>query len=110
MNSEEIEKLKEISLAIIENVENAVKSHFGKEESGRFVKMGADGTPTSRIDLAAEDQVVSYLKNQDFICYLISEEIGELKLGQGMIKEVNLTNELLKDKKSDAEYIFYVIH
>ena len=33
MNSEEIEKLKEISLAIIENVENAVKSHFGKEES-----------------------------------------------------------------------------
>lgn len=106
MNSEEIEKLKEISLAIIENVENAVKSHFGKKESGRFVKMGADGTPTSRIDLAAEDQVVSYLKNQDFICYLISEEIGELKLGQGMIKEVNLTNELLKDKKSDAEYIF----
>lgn len=106
MKKEEIENCKEISLAIIENVENAVKGHFGKAESGKFVKIGADGTPTSRIDLAAEDQVVSYLKNQDFICYLVSEEIGELKLGKGTSKEVHLTEELLNQNSQDAKYIF----
>lgn len=106
MDEKEIEMCKQISLDIIENVENAVKVHFGKEESGKFVKIGADGTPTSRIDLAAEDQVVSYLKNQDFICYLISEEIGELKLGQGIMEKVNITEELIKEKTPEAKYIF----
>lgn len=106
MDNKEIEMCKEISLAIIENVENAVKVHFGKKESGRFVKIGADGTPTSRIDLAAEDQVVSYLKNQDFTCYLISEEIGELKLGKGVMEEVNVTEELLEERSPEAKYIF----
>ncbi len=106
MEKKEIEKCKEISLAIIENVENAVKGHFGKSESGKFVKIGADGTPTSRIDLAAEDQVVSYLKNQDFVCYLVSEEIGELKLGKGTSEEVNLTEELINQTSPEAKYIF----
>lgn len=106
MDNKEIEMCKEISLSIIENVENAVKVHFGKKESGRFVKIGADGTPTSRIDLAAEDQVVSYLKNQDFTCYLISEEIGELKLGKGVMEEVNVTEELLEERSPEAKYIF----
>ena len=47
------------------------------------VKMGADGTPTSYIDVIAEDQVINILKNAPIHSYIISEEIGELKVGYG---------------------------
>ena len=45
--------------------------------------MGADGTPTSYIDVIAEDQVINILKNAPITSYIISEEIGELKVGHG---------------------------
>ena len=46
-----------------------------------FVCMGADGTPTTRIDLAAEDAIVEVLKADGRSMRIISEEMGELILG-----------------------------
>ena len=43
--------------------------------------MGADGTPTTRIDLAAEDAIVEVLKADGRSMRIISEELGELILG-----------------------------
>ncbi len=46
-----------------------------------FVCMGADGTPTTRIDRAAEDAILEVLKADGRSMRIISEEIGELILG-----------------------------
>ena len=53
----------------------------GTDAAYSFVCMGADGTPTSRIDLAAEDAIIEVLKNEGRSIRIISEERGELILG-----------------------------
>jgi len=94
MNKEDIDLCKKISNRIIENVEKKIKKHVGNNKSGEFVKMGADGTPTSFIDLIAEKEVIKVLKNNDFTSILISEEIGELKIGNGYVNNINVSDEL----------------
>ena len=79
---------------IIKEVGRAIRPYVGKPESGEKVKMGADGTPTSYIDVIAEDQVINILKNAPIRSYIISEEIGELKVGYGKKESVVLTQEL----------------
>ena len=53
----------------------------GTEAASSFVRMGADGTPTSRIDLVAEDAIIEVLKDDGRSMRIISEELGELVLG-----------------------------
>ncbi|MCL2157703.1 MAG: bifunctional NADP phosphatase/NAD kinase [Methanobrevibacter sp.] len=101
MDSKEKEICKEISKKIIENVEKRIMPHVGKAESGKYMKMGADGTSTKYIDLIAEEEVVKILKNLDFTTYLISEEIGELKLGRGKEEKINIFEETSKNHKRD---------
>jgi len=104
MKSEDIELFKNISRKIIENVELKIRGHIGNLESGELVKMGADGTPTAYIDLIAENEVIDALVDTDFVSLLISEEIGELKIGKGSVDYVNISDELKrisKGKKSD---------
>jgi fructose-1,6-bisphosphatase/inositol monophosphatase family enzyme len=48
------------------------------EHSGDIVKMGADGTPTSRIDLVAEQEVFKYVQEKDLPVNILSEEYGYL--------------------------------
>ncbi len=110
MNREEKERFIEISKKIIENVEKRIKPYIGKSESGKIVKMGADGTPTKYIDLIAEEEVINILKNNDFISYLISEEIGELKIGKGIQDPVNISKEISSgaNKREDIKFIFVV--
>ena len=110
MNKEDIITCKEISRKIIKNVEYKIKDYVGEEEAGRFVKIGADGTPTSFIDILAEEEVIKSLQEADFYSYLISEEIGELKLGQGTYEEINLVEELSIENKNTEKprYIFLV--
>lgn len=60
---------------------DSIADLIGTDEAGSFVGMGADGTPTSRIDRVAEDAIIEVLKNDGRSMRIISEELGELILG-----------------------------
>jgi myo-inositol-1(or 4)-monophosphatase len=68
---------------IVEESQIAVSPLVGTKEAGEIVKMGADGTPTTLIDAVAEKRVVEILEGIERPLTLISEEIGELKMGEG---------------------------
>jgi len=115
MKQEEINLCRDIATTIFENVEKLLEGQIGNPKAGEFVKIGADGTPTSYIDIIAEDEVIKLLKNADFKSYLISEEIGELKLGKGKQESVYLSEELLKNtednvnsKEDEVKFIFLI--
>lgn len=119
MKPKDIELCKNISKKIIKNVELKIMGHVGHHESGELVKFGADGTPTAYIDLIAENEVIDVLVGTDFVSLLISEEIGELKIGKGSIDYVNVSDELKKISKklkstskafgdNDPRFIFLV--
>ena len=83
MKREDIDFWKNISHQIIDEVEKAISPCIGKKKSGETVKMGADGTPTKLIDEIAEEKVIEVLENTGRAINLVSEEIGELKIGNG---------------------------
>ena len=82
MKKEDIEFWRAVSYRIITEVDEAISPLVGKKESGETVKMGADGTPTKMIDVIAEEKVIEILKNTGKSLTLVSEEIGELKIGK----------------------------
>lgn len=82
MKKEDIEFWRGVSYKIIDEVNEAVSPLVGREKSGKTVKMGADGTPTKMIDVVAEEKVIEVLKNTGRSVTLVSEEIGELKIGK----------------------------
>ena len=93
---------KRLANKIIREVGPAVREYAGTELGGTEVKTGADGTPTSYIDQVAEEKIINILKNADVLSYLVSEEVGELKLGKGTKRSVVLTQELRRtDLKED---------
>ena len=101
----------DLSYEIIKEVSRAIRPYVGKPESGEKVKIGADGTPTSFIDIVAEEKVINILKNAPVLSYIVSEEIGELKLGKGTKRSISLTQELRRDDIEDEErpkFIFLV--
>ena len=53
----------------------------GTDSASSFVCMGADGTPTTSIDLAAEDAIIEVLKADGRPMRILSEELGELVIG-----------------------------
>jgi NAD+ kinase len=69
-----------IAMNIAENIEKGVKPLIGWEKSTEIVKIGADGTPTKRIDLIAEDIAINSIEKQ-CSAILISEEIGHKQIG-----------------------------
>ena len=101
----------DLAYEIIREVNRAIRPYVGKPESGEKVKMGADGTPTSLIDIIAEDKLINILKNAPVFSYIISEEIGELKLGRGTKRSITLTHELRREDLSEDEipkFIFLI--
>lgn len=70
----------EMAIKLTENIEKGVKPLIGWEKSDEVVKIGADGTPTKRIDLIAENIAISSLEKYGG-AILISEEIGMKKIG-----------------------------
>lgn len=82
MKDAEIKFWEETSLNIIQQVEEAVEPLIGTRKSGEIVKIGADGTPTTLIDVVAEKKVVDALEELERPVFLISEEIGEVKIGK----------------------------
>ena len=102
---------KNLANEIIKAVGPAVREYVGTELGGTEIKIGADGTPTSYIDQVAEEKIINILKNADVLSYLVSEEIGELKLGKGTKRSVSLTHELRRtdlDKDEIPKFIFLI--
>jgi myo-inositol-1(or 4)-monophosphatase len=64
-----------------ELVGTAIADLVDSEDGDQFVKMGADGTPTKKIDQVAEDLVVEYLISHSLCKTLISEECGHKEIG-----------------------------
>jgi len=61
-------------------VEESIRDLVGTPEGGEMVKMGADLTPTKKIDQVAEDCVLAYLRENPLCSLLISEEAGKVPL------------------------------
>ncbi|WP_407391630.1 bifunctional NADP phosphatase/NAD kinase [Methanobrevibacter sp.] len=93
----------DLAYEIIREVSRAIRPHVGNPESGEKIKIGADGTPTSLIDMIAEDKIITILKNAPVLSYIVSEEIGELKLGRGTKRSIILTEELKRDDLAEDE-------
>jgi myo-inositol-1(or 4)-monophosphatase len=62
-----------------ELVEKSIRDLAGTPEGGVTVKMGADLTPTKKIDQVAEDCIISYLRDDPLCSLLVSEEAGKVK-------------------------------
>ena len=107
MNNKDKLTATNLAYEIIKNVGKAIRPHVGMESSGEMMKIGADGTPTSYIDIIAENEVVKILKESEYESYLISEEIGELRLGKGKVEHISLIEELEKDGDK-PKFIFLV--
>lgn len=94
MNKDDVKFWSRISNRIMQEAQEAVEPHVGREESDKIVKMGADGTPTKFIDLVAENKVVEILEDVGRPVTLISEEIGEFKIGEGSSEAVFVVDPL----------------
>ena len=101
----------DLAYEIIREVSRAIRPYVGKPESGEKIKIGADGTPTSLIDIIAEDKLINILKNAPVLSYIVSEEVGELKLGNGTKRSIDLIEELRRDdlpEEKIPKFIFLV--
>jgi len=61
-------------------VEDRIEDLTGTEKGGEVVGMGADLTPTKKIDLVAEECIIEFLKEYPLCSQLISEEAGNVAL------------------------------
>jgi myo-inositol-1(or 4)-monophosphatase len=75
------EYLKKLCDSIACAVSDSVQEMVGSPASGLMVEMGADGTPTKNIDKAAENAVLSQLRLSGTGFKVLSEEIGEVLIG-----------------------------
>lgn len=81
MNDDVINFWLEVSDEIALNVENTIDSASDDPELDSITKIGADGTPTHKIDEYAENAAIKTLKETGHSLILISEEIGTIKIG-----------------------------
>ncbi|HEX7468084.1 MAG TPA: bifunctional fructose-bisphosphatase/inositol-phosphate phosphatase [Methanobacterium sp.] len=94
MNKDEVDFWSNVSNTIMLEAQKAVKPLVGTAEAAKVVKMGADGTPTKFIDLVAENKVVQVLEDFERPVTLVSEEIGEFKIGEGRSEAVFVVDPL----------------
>ena len=75
--------MKKLCEDVANAVQDAMESVVGKVEIGAILYMGADGTPTTKIDDVAERAAIRVLKEDGRPFNLISEEIGSITIGEG---------------------------
>jgi myo-inositol-1(or 4)-monophosphatase len=59
-------------------VQESICDLIGTADGGTIVKMGADLTPTKKIDQVAEDCIITYLRDHPLCSVLVSEEAGKI--------------------------------
>jgi len=69
--------VKAILQGLADAVQAAVRAYAG--DPGEVTGMGADGTPTQRIDLVAEQTAFQFLKSRDLPYTVVSEEAGRVE-------------------------------
>lgn len=62
-------------------ITQAVSGLVGKPEAGEIIRIGADGTPTEKIDEAAENAALPVLEADGRSMRIVSEEMGEKIIG-----------------------------
>lgn len=82
MNDEEISFWLELCPQIAEKVENALNIARKDPDVTSITKIGADGTPTHKIDEYTENAALEVLKSTGKSLIVISEEIGTIKIGE----------------------------
>ena len=81
MKDEEINYWIEACPKICQKVEEAINDARDDPAVTSITKIGADGTPTHKIDEYAEDAAIKVLEESGKSLILISEEIGMIKIG-----------------------------
>ncbi len=71
----------ELCNEVAEAIQQAVSGLIGKPDAGVMLRIGADGTPTEKIDEAAENAALSVLEKDGRSMRFVSEELGEKKIG-----------------------------
>jgi myo-inositol-1(or 4)-monophosphatase len=66
---------------VASEIKKAVSDMIGKPESGIILRIGADGTPTEKIDEVAENAALSVLEADGRSLRFVSEEKGEKIIG-----------------------------
>ncbi len=66
---------------VAEAVEDAISELVGKTEAGEVLRIGADGTPTEKIDQVAENAALQVLEADGRLMRIVSEEMGEKIIG-----------------------------
>ncbi len=66
---------------VAEAIQRAVSGLIGKPEAGVTLYIGADGTPTEKIDEVAENAALSVLEADGRSMRIVSEELGERIIG-----------------------------
>lgn len=82
MNDEQIEFWLNLSEEISYNVEDAINMASKDPDVASITKIGADGTPTHKIDEYAENAAIKTMEATGKSLILISEEIGTVKIGE----------------------------
>jgi len=72
---------------IADLVDEGIRDLIGTPEGAKIVRMGADLTPTQKIDQVSEDCIINYVREHALCSVLISEEAGRVEFedGQGTI-------------------------
>ncbi len=94
MNDNEINFWLDLSEKISQNVENAIQNSKNDPEINSITKIGADGTPTHKIDEYAENSAIETIKSTGKSLILISEEIGTIKIGDDRPENVIIMDPL----------------
>ena len=66
-----------------QQVKESIRTLIGTPEAGEIVKMGADLTPTKKIDQVAEECILKFLRENPICALLISEEAGKVRFEEG---------------------------
>ena len=80
--SSEATTLKRICDHVAESVDSSIREMIGDPASGQVTKMGADGTPTKRIDRRAEAVAISSFEKFGLEFTILSEEMGKKVVGE----------------------------